>query len=145
MPCFFCIAVFMMLSGAITTGVLDALTDNVARVALGRPRLAADSRSAAVLELEVAGPRRAPVPVRLTVYKRQQRVRIQVLTHDVNRAEAERIEQRVAQAAGLRIIGGSDPASEAIVHETLAAHAAEHAAQQAQGRPVALPREPRRG
>jgi len=39
-----------------------------------------------VLELAVAGPRARPVPARLTVYKRQQRVRIQVLTHDVDRS-----------------------------------------------------------
>lgn len=143
MPCFFCIAVFLMLSGAVTSAVVEALSNNVGRVALAPPRLASDSRSTAVLELDVAGPRRQPVPVRMTVYKAQQRVRIQVLTHDVDRAEAQHIEQLIADAAGLRIVGGSDPASEAIVHETVAAHAAEHLAQQ-QARPATWSPQPRR-
>jgi hypothetical protein len=48
------------------------------------------------------------------------------------------------EAAGLRIIGGSDPASEAIVHETLAAHATEHRAQSRSAPAWAAERNPRR-
>jgi len=86
------------------------------------------------LELTVAGPRGLQVPVNLTVYKKQQRVRIQVMTHDVTREEAQQIQAMVAQAAQLEVLGGSDPASEAIVHETLANHAREHAEQEQQAR-----------
>jgi hypothetical protein len=130
-PCFFCLAVFMMLAGAVTTSVIEALRANVATVATTPPAITADSATMARIELTVAGPRNLQVPVNMTVYKKQQRIRIQVMTHDVSRDEARAVQELVARAAGLQIIGGSDPASEALVHETLAAHAAEHAAQAA--------------
>lgn len=126
MPCFFCIAVFVMLAGAITGAVIEQIRNNVARVSSTPPVVAADSASSARIEMTVNGPRGLQVPVNLTVYKKQQRVRIQVMTHDVTREEAQQIQALVAQAAQLQIVGGSDPASEAIVHETLANHAREH-------------------
>lgn len=141
MPCFFCIAVFVMLAGAVTSAVVEQLRNNVSRVSTTPPLITTDSNSSARIEMTVAGPRNLQVPVHLTVYKKQQRVRIQVMTHDVSREEAQQIQAMVAQAAQLNVIGGSDPASEAIVHETIASHAREHAeqAQRAQ-QPQAQPR-----
>lgn len=133
MPCFFCIAVFVMLAGAVTSAVVEQLSNNVASVSTTPPRLTADSATSAKLELTVAGPRGLQVPVNLTVYKKQQRVRIQVMTHDVSREEAQQIQAMVAQAAQLQVVGGSDPASEAIVHETVANHAREHLAAEQRG------------
>jgi hypothetical protein len=131
MPCFFCIAVFVMLAGSITGAVIEQIRNNVARVSSTPPVIAADSASSSRIEMTVHGPRGLQVPVNLTVYKKQQRVRIQVMTHDVTREEAQQIQYMVAQAAQLQIVGGSDPASEAIVHETLANHAREHQEQAA--------------
>ncbi len=126
MPCFFCIAVFVMLAGAVTSAVVEQLRNNVARVSATPPQVTADSAASSRIEMTVNGPRGLQVPVNLTVYKKQQRVRIQVMTHDVTREEAQQIQAMVAQAAQLQVVGGSDPASEAIVHETLADHAREH-------------------
>lgn len=134
MVCFFCIAVFVMLAGAVTSGVIEQLRSNVARVSTTPPQLTADSAASSKIELTVAGPRGLTVPVNLTVYKKQQRIRIQVMTHDVSREEAQQIQAMVARAAQLEILGGSDPASEAIVHETIATHAAEHAEQDRQAK-----------
>ena len=61
-----------------------------------------------------------------------------------DRAEAQHIEQLIAHAAGLAVVGGSDPTSEAIVHETVAAPAAQHLAQQ-QARGTVRQQLPRRG
>jgi hypothetical protein len=65
-----------------------------------------------------------------------------------DRAEAQHIEQLIAHAAGLAVVGGSDPTSEAIVHETVAAPAAQHLAQhlaQQQARGTVRQQLPRRG
>lgn len=140
MVCFFCIAVFVMLAGAVSGTVIEQLRNAVARVSSTPPQVTADSPASARIETTVAGPRGLQVPVNLTVYKKQQRVRIQVMTHDVTREEAQQIQAMIAHATQLQIIGGSDPASEAIVHETLANHAREHEEQErrmgtAEGRP----------
>lgn len=107
MPCIFCIAVVAMIAGAITASVLDSMEEQLGAVAAGDVERTVDSDSVAVFECEVdAGGKR--VPVRVTVYKEHKRVRIQVMTHDVSRAEAERVEDQVAAALGAEIVDRSD-------------------------------------
>ena len=48
------------------------------------------------------------VPVAVTVYKDYGRVRIQVLTHDISREDAEKLEDMLAEALGLKIVDRSD-------------------------------------
>jgi hypothetical protein len=89
----------------VTTAVLDQLEDRLAHKAAG-PLRRTDSGSVARYEFEFpvppppsgpwggAGPAKAPVV--LTVYKRYGRARIQVLTHQLQRAQAQALQQRVA-------------------------------------------------
>lgn len=121
MPCIFCLAVFAMLAGAVTTAVLDRLEARLAAVAAGPVVRAVDSASVATFETSVALPGAGrPVPVAVTVYKRHKRVRIQVLTHELTRAEAEAAEELVAAALELRIVSRSDAHDEAQVRAAFA-------------------------
>jgi hypothetical protein len=133
-PCIFCIAVFALLVGAITTAVLDQLEAGLSSLAEGPVRRSVDSASVARFELSVpvrgrgAVSRARAVPVAVTVYKRHKRVRIQVLTHALTRAEAEAIEDLIAQALRLEIVDRSDAHDEQKVREAFGEDAAVEAA-----------------
>ena len=144
MPCIFCIAVFAMLATAVTTAVLDQLEDRLASEATG-PLRRSDSGSVARYEFEFpvpppGGPRAragpATAPVVLTVYKRYGRARIQVLTHQLQRAQAQALQQRIAALGGLQVIEWSNPQTEQKVHDAVDAQPATPGAQQ----PRAWPR-----
>ena len=95
MPCIFCLAVFAMLAGTVTTLVLDQMEARLSSVAASPVRRTVDSASAAGFETTVRlGGREVPVAV--TVYKKYKRVRIQVMTHDLGRAEAEAVEDLIS-------------------------------------------------
>jgi hypothetical protein len=129
MPCIFCIAVFAILATAVTTAALDQLESRLATEAATPVRRTTNSSSVARFEFEFPVPplnsgRRRPdkaitAPVALTVYKRYGRVRIQVLTHDLQRAQAEALQKRIAAVAGLEIIEWSSPQTERIIHEAI--------------------------
>jgi hypothetical protein len=115
MPCIFCIAVFALLAGAVTTAVLDQLETRLTAAAAGPVQRTTDTGSVTRFEFTVTPPglkipRNAErmVPVAVTVYKQQKRIRIQVLTHDLPRPTAEAVEDYVASAAGLHILHRSD-------------------------------------
>jgi hypothetical protein len=149
MPCIFCIAVFAMLATAVTTAVLDQLEDRLASEAAG-PLRRSDSGPVARYEFEFpvppppggprtgAGPTTAPVV--LTVYKRYGRARIQVLTHQLQRAQAQALQQRVAALAGLQIIEWSNPQTEQKVHDAVNAEAAAQPATPGAQQPRPWPR-----
>jgi hypothetical protein len=145
MPCIFCIAVFAMLAGAVTTAVLDQLEERLAAVAGGPVARTVDTGSVVKFEFSVPAPVvpgvsvpadvAAAVPVAVTVYKQHARIRIQILTHALPRAVAEAVEDRLAAAAGLRIVARAD------------AHTGSPLAAPSPGGPEAAPlevREPRR-
>jgi septal ring factor EnvC (AmiA/AmiB activator) len=122
MPCIFCLAVFMLLAGAVTTLVLDQLEAQLSSVASEPVVRSVDSASVAKFETSVEIPgsglrRGRSVPVAVTVYKKHKRVRIQVMTHDLTRAEAEAIEDLIAAALGLQIVDRSDAHDEQKVRE----------------------------
>ena len=120
MPCIFCLAVFLILAGALTAAMLDQMESQLVAVAAAPVSRPVDSDSVAVFETEVEIPRRLrhrSVPVRVTVYKKHKRVRIQVMTHDLTRAEAEAVEDLIAEALQLRIVDRSDAHDEAKVRE----------------------------
>lgn len=122
MPCIFCLAVFAIFAGALTTVVLDQMETKLATVATEPIVRSVDSESVAKFETAVAipgglGRRTRSIPVAVTVYKKHKRVRIQVLTHDLTRAEAEAIEDLIAAALELRIVDRSDAHDEAKVRE----------------------------
>jgi len=119
MPCIFCLAVFALFAGAITTAVLDQIEARLASVATGPVTRTVDSESVAVFETSVLLPGRGGrgAPVNVTVYKKHRRIRIQVLTHDLTRAEADAVENLIAQALELRIVSRSDAHDERKVRE----------------------------
>jgi hypothetical protein len=129
MPCIFCIAVFAILATAVTTAVMDQLESRLATEATTPVRRTTNSSSVSRYEFEFPVPplnsgRRRPdkaitAPVALTVYKRYGRARIQVLTHDLQRAQAEALQKRIAAVAGLEIIEWSKLQTERVIHEAI--------------------------
>jgi len=128
--CLFCIAVFAMLAGAVTGVVLDQLEGALTSVAVGgQVKRVTDSESTAVFALDVPvpqvpgapAPKIATAPVAVTLFKKEKRLRIQVRTHDVTRAEAEAVQDVVAAAGGLTIVSRSSHATEQVVSEAVTA------------------------
>ena len=122
MPCIFCLAVFAIFAGALTTAVLDQMEAKLATVASEPVVRSVDSASVVTFETAVAipaalGRRARTIPVTVTIYKKHKRVRIQVMTHDLSRAEAEEVEDRIAAALELKIVDRSDAHDEAKVRE----------------------------
>jgi hypothetical protein len=150
-PCIFCLAVFAMLAGAVTTLVLDQMEERLARVTLRPPERVVDSASVARFDAEVAlppvpGGQQAgrPVPVSVTVYKKYKRVRIQVMTHDLTRAEAEAVEDLVARALDLEIVDRSDAHDEELVREAFGDEAVEADRAEEQQKATAQPSDAQR-
>lgn len=115
MPCIFCIAVFALLAGAITTSVLDQLETRLTAAAASPVQRTTDTGSVTRFEFKITPPglklprnTEREVPVAVTVYKQEKRIRIQVLTHDLPRPIAEAVEDYIATTADLRILQRSD-------------------------------------
>lgn len=122
MPCIFCLAVFALFAGAVTTTVLDQMEARLASVASHPVARTVNSESATVFETSVLLPgQRRAIPVNVTVYKKHRRIRIQVMTHEITRSEAEAIEDLLAQALELRIVSRSDAHDERKVREAFGA------------------------
>jgi hypothetical protein len=131
--CLFCIAVFAILLGAVTTAVLDELESQLSTVALPESvQRLTDTESTATIACTVpvphvpgqAPPKIADAPVLITVYKAQKRLRIQVQTHDVTEAESNALQDTIASACGLNILSRSTHATQQLVGDATAhAHA----------------------
>jgi hypothetical protein len=108
MVCIFCIAVLMIVAGAISAASLDQMEEQLADKADGEVNRVSDTESVARFELtvDVSG-KKAPVAV--TLYKEHGRARIQVLTHELTPEEAERLEDELAEAIGAEIVDRSSP------------------------------------
>jgi septal ring factor EnvC (AmiA/AmiB activator) len=118
MPCIFCLAVFAMLAGAVTAAVLDQLESQLATIATEPVRRPVSSASVTSYETSVRIPGTGrTAPVRVTMYRKHKRVRIQVLTHDLTREQAEAIEDLIAKTLGLTIVDRSDAHDEQKVRE----------------------------
>ena len=122
MPCIFCIAVFAVLAGALTSAVVDQLEARLGTIVEGPVDRLVDSASVAKFELTVPIPKAhgmgtRAIPVNVTVYKKHGRVRIQVMTHDLTRAEAEALEDLIARTLELTIVDRSDAHDEQKVRE----------------------------
>jgi hypothetical protein len=122
MPCIFCIAVLMLVAGALTSEHLDEVEEKLRDKAEDEEvRRTVDTESVAKFELTVrVGSKSAPVAV--TVFKDHRRVRIQVLTHELTAEEVEELEDELAEALDAEIVDRADPA-----HEASEEHEAEHA------------------
>ena len=121
MVCIFCIAVLVVVAGAISAASLDQVEEQLADKATGGVKRVSDTESVARFELTVdLSGKKAPVAV--TVYKEHGRARIQVLTHELSPEEVEGLEDELAEAIGAEIVDRSSPEGE--VHDE-EAHAEE--------------------
>jgi hypothetical protein len=109
--CIFCIAVLMIVAGALTAASVDQIEEQLADKASGEVKRVSDTESVARFELTVdVGGKEAPVAV--TLYKEHSRARIQVLTHELTPDEVERLEDELAEAIGAKIVDRSSPEAE---------------------------------
>ena len=113
----------MIIGSAIGSGVIDRMQERLETRSQGRVRRVSDTESTARLEADVSVGKRT-VPVAVTVYKEHDRVRIQILTHDLTREEAEKLEDELALLLDLKVVERSDPESEAKVREAMDEHPA---------------------
>jgi DNA-binding protein YbaB len=112
MPCIFCIAVFLLIAGALTAEQVDKVEEQLADKAEGgRVRRTVDSDSVAKIELKARIGAKS-VPVAVTVFKEHRRVRIQVLTHDLTPEEVEQLEDELAEALGAEVVDRHDGSGE---------------------------------
>ena len=118
MPCIFCIAVFMLVGGAIAGAIADHVEARLAKRAKGPVRRVSDSASVAKLEADIEFGGKT-VPVALTVFKDHNRVRIQVLTHDLTREQIEDLENELATLLEAKIVERSDDESERPIREAM--------------------------
>lgn len=130
MVCFFCIATIALIGSAVGASAVEGVRAALQQLSKNGVTLADDTPSTQRLELEVAvpevaGEREKPgsppatVPVAVTVYKKHNRVRVQVLTHDVTRREAEAVQDAVVAAAGLTLVHRSNEHEQEVVHEAV--------------------------
>lgn len=131
MPCFFCIAVGGVIAAAVAGSVVDTVRNALSQVAVGPVRVVDDNNEHTQrIELDVPvpplpaerekpGPRPAAVPVAVTVYPRYKRVRVQVLTHEVDRREAEAVQDVIVRALGMQVVHRSDHHEQQVVHEAI--------------------------
>ncbi|MDP8931239.1 MAG: hypothetical protein M3O70_22385 [Actinomycetota bacterium] len=143
MPCIFCIAVFALLAGALTSARIDQLEQDLIDQAVGEVRRTVESSTTTAWELDVAPPvgvtpssGTPSVPVTVTVYKPYARVRIQLRAHSLTAAEVVAVQDQLAARLGLEIVGRSDEAQEAPVRA-----AVEEAQRAGQATAVATPEE----
>ena len=122
MPCIFCIAVFMIVGSAIAGAVADHVEQRLARRAKGAVRRVSESASVAKLEADIDFEGKT-VPVALTVFKDHNRVRIQVLTHELTRQQVEKLEDELASLLEAKVVERSDEESEKPVREAVQARA----------------------
>jgi hypothetical protein len=153
MPCIFCIAVFMLISGALAAAHMDDIEEKLKTKAEDKKvERTVDTESVTKFELSVKVKGKS-VPVAVTVYKDHKRVRIQILTHELGREAIEALEDELAEALEAKVVDRSDPESEATArhahgHDAEAdAEAAKERPQPARSQPerVAPKESPRRG
>jgi hypothetical protein len=132
MPCFLCIAVFLIAVSVVTAATVDELEGRLEAATSEPVERAADTESVTVWNATFQVGRQA-APVAITVYKDWGRVRIQILTHALSREQVEELQNRIAELLGLRIVDRSDEQGEELVRE---AQAAEAEAQADEARPT---------
>jgi hypothetical protein len=118
-----CFAIVLGLVGA--AGAVIESSDTVIEVLRGIEQLlqtrsshlvrrTADSKTVTRFEADVDFGRRS-VPVAVTVYKRDARAEMQVMTHDISREDAERLEDELAALLRFEIVERSNAHTEQVV------------------------------
>jgi hypothetical protein len=104
----------MALASAVTAATIDELEAKLeGRTATPVVRVV-DTDSVARLEFSMAAAGKT-VPVALSVMKDAKRVRIQLMSHELDRPDADALQEHIAALLELRIVDRSTPESEARV------------------------------
>jgi hypothetical protein len=111
MVCLFCIAVLLVAAAAVRSATVDELQERLDQAAAAPAERETDTGSVTVWNATVTVDGRT-APVVITLYKNHRRVRIQVLTHELTREQVQALQERIAEALGLRIVERSDPEEE---------------------------------
>lgn len=124
MACFFCVAAGALVATGVAGAAVDAVASALQAVA-SRGEVRRTDQTASQVRYEMSVPAAAAgaglpagtdVPVVVTVYPRHQRVRVQVLTHDVDRRQAEAVQDVVVRALGATVVHRSDVHEHDVVH-----------------------------
>jgi hypothetical protein len=118
MPCIFCIAVVALISGAIASTAVDHMENELAKKGTGPVRRAADTDSVTRWELRVRKGHKT-VPVAVTLWKDHGRIRIQILSHNLTRAEITELEDEIAETVGAKVVTRSTEEEEARVNQAM--------------------------
>jgi hypothetical protein len=108
----------MSLAGQVTAAVIDQLGERLGKESKTPVRRTVDTESVTRFEADVEAAGKL-VPIAVTVFKDAERVRIQVLNHVLDRPEAEKLEDHLADVLDLRIIDRSSAESEAKVRDAM--------------------------
>ena len=124
MPCIFCIAALAVVAATLLPALLDTMQADLAALAPDLVRRI-DTESAigwrgSFAFTAVDGSRRVAA-ADVTVYKQSKRARIQVQTHELPRADVERLEDTIARAIGATIVSRHDAHAVEVIGE-LAGH-----------------------
>lgn len=133
MACFFCVAAGVLVATGVAGTAVDAVSSALEKVAArGQVRKTDQTATQVRYEMDVPGESAGKglepgvvVPVVVTLYPRHQRVRVQVLTHDVDRRQAEAVQDVVVGALGATVVHRSDAHEHDVVHhaqEMLSVH-----------------------
>ena len=117
MPCIFCIAMVVTGVAGLTAAVIEAAQQRLVRGGASEVKRVSETESVTRLEFGMKAGKKT-VPVAITFFKEHGRARIQILSHDLSREEAEKIENRIADLLDLKIVERSDAESEAKVRES---------------------------
>ncbi|MFN2525750.1 MAG: hypothetical protein ABR505_05740 [Actinomycetota bacterium] len=117
MVCIFCVAAFVAVVGAMGGISLAQIEGALQSRSKGPVQKTSESSSVVKYEANVTVLTGKVVPVAVTIYKEHNRVRIQLLTHELSRAEIEKVEDEIAEMLQARIVIRSDPETEKKVHE----------------------------
>lgn len=141
MPCFFCIAVVATLGATGISAAAD-IVDRLRQRGADNVKEVTDTESTARVEMDWPADH-DEVPVAVTLYKKHGRMRIQPLTHDVSRDDAEKVIRDVARALGAEIVEWSSPEEEELVRQAFETPEPGAAGEQDTRRRFRLPRRSR--
>jgi hypothetical protein len=109
-------AALIIISASINAIIIDSIETNLARnVKNLRREIDTESTTLwnATVELKGAGSPEAPIPVSIHLYKQHKRVRIQILTHEITKDKAEKVEDLICKALNAQIISRHYPEHDA--------------------------------
>lgn len=118
MPCIFCIAVVALIAGAIASTAVDHMESELTKKGAGPVRRVADTDSVTKWEFRVRKGRHT-VPVTVTLWKDHGRIRIQILSHNLTRAEITELEDEIAETVGAKVVTRSTEEEEAKVNQAM--------------------------